>query len=484
MRHLLRLIGASALLTLLLAVGLPGDAAINDTGQTTCYDVDGTGIACPEPGSALFGQDGSYISAPFSFTDNGDGTVTDNNTGLMWQQDPGDKVTFAAALDAAPGFSLAGYNDWRVPSIKELYSLIDFSGVTGMTIEASVPYIDTDYFVFEYGDESAGERIIDAQFWSSTQYVSTTMNGDATVFGVNFADGRIKGYPIRSQSGENTLFVRYVRGDAYGVNDLVDNGNGTITDNSTSLVWTQDDSGGFGAGQNGTGGLNWPGALAFCEGLSFAGADDWRLPNAHELQMIVDYTRSPATTNSAAIDPIFNATPIIDEGGGVNFAFYWTGTTHLDGATPGNYAAYVAFGQALGFMTGPEGGSATLMDVHGAGSQRSDPKTGDPADWPQGNGPQGDVIRIYNMVRCVRGGDVTVFSGGPVVDTPTNNQPPQQQDTQQQQGQQPPEAAINACSGSGAGAACSFQTPQGGISGTCQDLQGTLACVPAGGPGG
>jgi hypothetical protein len=42
------------------------------------------------------------------------------------------------------------------------------------------------------------------------------------------------------------------------------------------------------------------------------------------------------------------------------------------------------------------------MDVHGAGAQRSDPKTGDASDYPQGHGPQGDVIRINNYVRCVR----------------------------------------------------------------------------------
>ena len=50
----------------------------------------------------------------------------------------------------------------------------------------------------------------------------------------------------------------------------------------------------------------------------------------------------------------------------------------------------------------PESGTFNLLDVHGAGCQRSDPKTGDPANYPNGRGPQGDVIRIYNHVRCVR----------------------------------------------------------------------------------
>ena len=54
----------------------------------------------------------------------------------------------------------------------------------------------------------------------------------------------------------------------------------------------------------------------------------------------------------------------------------------------------------------PPGGSGNyqLLDVHGAGAQRSDPKAGDPHDFPHGRGPQGDVIRIFNFVRLVRGG--------------------------------------------------------------------------------
>lgn len=42
------------------------------------------------------------------------------------------------------------------------------------------------------------------------------------------------------------------------------------------------------------------------------------------------------------------------------------------------------------------------IDVHGAGSQRSDPKSGDPSIYANGHGPQGDAIRIYNYVRLVR----------------------------------------------------------------------------------
>jgi hypothetical protein len=55
------------------------------------------------------------------------------------------------------------------------------------------------------------------------------------------------------------------------------------------------------------------------------------------------------------------------------------------------------------------------MDVHGAGAQRSDPKAGDPADYPHGRGPQGDAIRVLNYVRCVRGGTAALRTSGPAV---------------------------------------------------------------------
>jgi hypothetical protein len=313
----------------------------------------------------------------------------------MWQQDPGVKVTYFDAISQADSFSLAGYDDWRLPTIKELYSLIVFSGTdpSGPQNAGAVPFIDTDNFVFEYGDTSAGERNIDSQYWSSTEYVSTTMNDAATIFGVNFADGRIKGYPrdIGRLGQPNTHFVLYVRGNSdYGINNYVDNGDGTITDTATGLMWSRSDSGE---------GMDWEDALAWIRqknAENYLGYNDWRLPNAKELQSIVDYARSPETTNSAAIDPLFEVTPITDERGETDYPFYWTSTTHANAAAGGNSAVYIAFGEAPGYM------SNSWIDVHGAGAQRSDPKSGDPAGYPRGRGPQGDAIRIYNFVRCVR----------------------------------------------------------------------------------
>jgi hypothetical protein len=188
-----------------------------------------------------------------------------------------------------------------------------------------------------------------------------------------------------------TQFTRYVRGNPdYGINDFIDNGDGTINDNATGLMWSQDDSGEA---------MDWEDALAWIQEKNrerYLGYSDWRLPNAKELQSIADYSRSPETTNSAAISPVFHTTSIVNELGEADYPFYWTGTTHISAAGDGRNAVYVAFGKAPGYMQN------SWIDVHGAGAQRSDPKRGDPNDYPHGHGPQGDAIRIYNYVRCVR----------------------------------------------------------------------------------
>jgi len=378
---------------------------IVDTGQEDCYDSINQ-ISCPAQGEAFYGQDAQISGNQPAYQNNGDGTVTDMVTGLMWQKNLlNEKLTFDEAFAGADTFSLAVYNDWRLPHIKELYSLILFSGTdpSGPNPINPIPFINTNYFEFEYGDTLSGERLIDAQYWSSTEYVGTTMNGDATAFGVNFADGRIKGYPSEPVGPPGmqftmTSFVRYVRGPTdYGENSFTDNGDGTITDEATSLMWDINDSGE---------GLNWEDALAWVQQKNeenYLGYSNWRLPNAKEMQSIVDYTRAPQITNSAAIDPLFNITSIIDEGGNTNYPFFWTGTTHASSNGSGEFAVYIAFGEALGWMETPPGsGNYQLLNVHGAGAQRSDPKTGDPDNWPYGHGPQGDVIRIFNYVRLVR----------------------------------------------------------------------------------
>ena len=420
--------------------------AIVGTGQSKCYD-ERNEIPPPLPGQAFFGQDAQQNGRKPSYTLSADGrTVRDNVTGLTWQRSPDvngdgvldrrDKLTFAQAcllpvqLNSA---KFGGFHDWRVPSIKELYSLFDARGTDpggAMSMDPSglKPFIDTKYFHFAYGNIQAGERVIDSQYASNTKYVGKSARGGGKLFGVNFADGRIKGYDLQMPGGreEKTFFVQCVRGNAaYGKNEFHDNGDGTLSDRATGLMWTKADSGRW---------MDWRAALAWVQQRNegkFLGHGDWRLPSVKELQSIVDYSRSPDTTQSAAIDPSFSCTAITNEEGKADYPYYWSATTH-GGFHGGGAAMYVAFGRAAGWMSpraqaggppdraggppppgpgeppglGPQssssGGTFHLVDVHGAGSQRSDPKAGDPAMFPHGRGPQGDAIRINNFVRCVR----------------------------------------------------------------------------------
>lgn len=374
---------------------------IVDTGQREFYDDRSPMRQAPTPGQKFYGQDASYEIHPPAYRDNKDGTISDLNTGLMWVQARGEKVSYADAQAGAAGCRVGNYTDWRVPTIKELYSLIlftgSFSGNVWGKAPGDIPFLDTRYFGFKFGDASQNERIIDCQDWSATVYPGMTMGNNPTIFGVNFADGRIKGYP-RERGPRGTvhkLFVRYVRGNpAYGKNDFADHRNGTISDRATGLMWTREDSGV---------GMNWPAALQWAQDKNrqkHLGFSDWRLPNAKELQSIVDYTRAPAVNNQPAIDPVFRVTKLSDG----EFPYFWSSTTHLDGPAEHHYGAavYLAFGRAMGWMSMPPGSELRRLDVHGAGAQRSDPKMGDPSAFPKGRGPQGDEIHINNFVRLVR----------------------------------------------------------------------------------
>ena len=74
------------------------------------------------------------------FTDNGDGTVTDTRTGLMWAKEtlPGGRMTYDAAVKACKALRLAGHMDWRLPTIEEQFGNADRSRCR--------PAIDTDLF--------------------------------------------------------------------------------------------------------------------------------------------------------------------------------------------------------------------------------------------------------------------------------------------------------------------------------------------------
>jgi len=357
-----------------------GSYPIVGTSQTGIWD--GTGnIITPVLGEAFFGQDAQFTHTTPVYTKSSDGlTVKDEVTGLTWQKSHDTGIYYWAAsqtvADNLNSQKYGGFSDWRLPTIKELYSLWNASN--------GWPWIDTNYFTITYSSE---QELSHAIFWSSDKYTGVMGNvsgetpGSELAFGVNFGTGHIKSYSI---SVGPKHMVRCVRGNlSYGVNLFQNNGDGTISDLATGLMWPKADNGS---------GIDWEHALAYAQTqnkANYLGHSDWRLPNTKELQSLLDYTRSPGATNPANVGPAINAmfscTAILNDGGKADYPYYWTSTSAISNPT-GTYsnAWYVAFGQA-------ENGSGE--DLHGAGAIRFDKKI-----VGMGEGEE----RVLNYARLVR----------------------------------------------------------------------------------
>ncbi len=283
-----------AVLLLCCFVTLSEAFKLPDTGQTKCYDTEGTEITC-----AGTGQDGAYTISPMSFTDNGNGTVTDNNTGLMWQkQDDGliynwyqasgtyDATYNPSSQSVCGSFDLGGHSDWRLPSHKELITIISYA------IPDPGPTIDLTYF----------PNTKAAIYWSYTTLTSDPLKAWSVYFGGGEAGRSAKDYDG---------YVRCVRGEEEFSQSLTDNGNGTVTDNKTGLVWQQEEPGN----------MTWQAALDYCEGLNLVNKSDWRLPTIKELESLTDESRY-----NPAIDTTFF--PDVN----TFLSFYWSSTsTTYDG---------------------------------------------------------------------------------------------------------------------------------------------------------
>ncbi len=256
-----------------------------DTGQTQSF-------------TDTFGEDSDYTINPPSYTDNGDGTTTDNVTELMWQQEFDDYYNWYEAsgtyddefnpdtTDVCGNLSLGGYTDWRLPSKKELVTIVDY--------EVNSPMIDESYFQLVNGG------LYD--YWTST--ASAINNSEAWKLNFYDSDGRLSDYP-KSFNGA----TRCVRGgQSWSFDNLVISGAGIVTDNNSGLMWQQEDDGTE---------KEWEEAIEYCEGLSLAGYSDWRLPNIKELESI---------TNDEEYNPSINESYFPN----TQSDYYWSSTSFTD----------------------------------------------------------------------------------------------------------------------------------------------------------
>jgi len=280
---------------------------IPDTGQIKCYDDNDLEIACPQPGESFHGQDAQYnINPPSYIKMDSQGNylsdsatswamVRDNVTGLIWEikQAKNDVKDYSNPHDAdntyswydsnpetnggeagTPGYGtdtqdfidalnaadFGGYSDWRLPTVKELSTLVN----SGIPWHGSS--IDTAWFPYT----------VSSDYWSSTTHAFFTDRA----WLVNFVDAC---HDVYNNNKSDSYYVRAVRaGQSESLGNLVINGDGTVTDTSKGLMWQK-------ATAPGT--YTWQQALAYTEGLTLAGYSDWRLPNRNELQTLVDYSR-------------------------------------------------------------------------------------------------------------------------------------------------------------------------------------------------
>jgi len=303
---------------------------IPDTGQTKCYNNYGE-IACPKEGQPFYGQDGSYNINPPSYTkldatgnvlpDNAESwvMVRDNITGLVWENKTSDgsiherSKTFtwcdknpvtnggyqgtcgtgtgnaatdtAAFIKALNDAKFGGFSDWRIPHIKELGSIVHMGRTNPALNTTWLPSTMSDHYLAEY-------------YWSATSYA----NGGYYAWYVKFFYGFVDYY-----GKTDAHAVRAVRGgQPEPLNHFLNNGDGTVTDTATGLMW-----------ERGTSSMTWEAALAYAEGLTLAGYDDWRLPTPKELQSIVDYSRSAPAIDTALFP-------------GTVSSKYWSSTTDAD----------------------------------------------------------------------------------------------------------------------------------------------------------
>ncbi len=179
------------------------------TDQTTCWNSSGSVIPC-----AGTGEDGDLREgAPLAYVDNGDGTVTDVTTGLMWEKlshdgtvhDDHNTYTWANAISGHVATlnrtNFAGHNDWRLPNVRELLSIVTYQNLLPTVAPAFDNHCSSGCDVTRCSCTFSGDT------WTSTSEADSPSNQ----WFVDFQDGQV-GAGLEHGSGP----VRAVRDASTG----------------------------------------------------------------------------------------------------------------------------------------------------------------------------------------------------------------------------------------------------------------------------
>ena len=171
---------------------------------------------------------------------------------------PGDGTDTEDFINALNTKNYGGYNDWRLPTIKEIALLSN--------LEQLNPSLSTEYFPY---------TSISSYYWSATTHSHFP---DSSAWRISFKYGVASTYHMSFRK-----YVRAVRSEqSQSFVYLHINNDGSVTDIQTGLMWQQTPSDNV---------MTWQDSLSYCKNLQIAGYSDWRLPSQNELRSIVDYSK-------------------------------------------------------------------------------------------------------------------------------------------------------------------------------------------------
>lgn len=291
-----------------------------------------TGAADLEGYTFVAGEDGQTncgVSWPATrFTAVGDDSLRDEKTGLVWLKTLGtstrtwaNAITYCEDLETESGTVV----DWRLPNVRELLSLVHYGQSSPATWLNSQGFANVQSSLY----------FSSTTFARHTYFINTIdMNLGEVYTSINKADG-IYLWPILGTTQQLSITgqtIEYMENDDGTYQEGADvpstrfryNGDGTVTDNITGLMWVESPD---------LTKRSWTNAITYCEGLNYAGHSDWRLPTVNEFETLTNYGQRESYTwqNNLGF-------------GSYNFAggsFYWSGTTYAPNT---DYAWIVSMG--------------------------------------------------------------------------------------------------------------------------------------------
>jgi len=320
------------------SLALAASVDLARTGQAACYNQAGQVVDC-----AGTGQDGEYQKGvPWPdprFTDNGDGTITDNLSGLIWLQNTQciGRKKWLDALDAVNALadescgltdgSVAG--DWRMPNYLELISIANLGVANSIAWFTDFGFINLQ--AYGYWSSTSSSQMYSSAFsyqfrdrfggisGKSSSYQTWPVKGVSTGPARIWRTGQTDCYDASSvvpcagtgQDGE------YQAGEPHPDTRFVDNTDGTVTDNLTGLIWLQNtDCFGLRVWEDALSDANSlaNGACGLTDGSA---AGDWRLPNTLEIVSLTDFSQTPTMLTTG--HPFTNVT----------FKMHWASTTWM-----------------------------------------------------------------------------------------------------------------------------------------------------------